>query len=177
MVSETVNFFRDKAPLRGGWVIVSVAVILLFSAPGAASEPSAAQLPPFPPLLSAVNKFRVDHDKRPLTLDFRLTRAAESQARYSAQTGRLDHIGHLGLDLGKRLDAVNYRWSHAGENLAAGQRDAEEVIEHWSVSPSHRRVLLGEGYWEAGVAMAKSGNGTGYWVLITATQLVRQRDE
>ncbi|MBT6349692.1 MAG: CAP domain-containing protein, partial [Proteobacteria bacterium] len=76
----------------------------------------------------------------------------------------------------KRLDAVDYRWSHAGENLAAGQQDAGEVIEHWSESPSHRRVLLGEAYWEAGVAMVKGGDGTYYWVLITATQLVRQGD-
>ena len=174
MVSETANFFRGRSPLRVGWVIVSVAIILLFSAPGAASEPSAAHLPP---LLSAVNKFRVDHDKRPLRLDSRLTRAAESQAHYSARTGLLDHTGHLGLDLEKRLDGVDYRWSHAGENLAAGQRDAAEVIDHWSESPSHRRVLLGEAYWEAGVATVKSGDGTYYWVLITATQLVSQGDE
>jgi len=174
MVSETANFFRDKTLIRGGWVIISIAIILLFSAPGAASEPSAAHLPP---LLNAVNKFRVDHGRRPLTLDFRLTRAAESQAVYSARTGLLDHSGHLGLNLGKRLDGVDYRWSHAGENLAAGQRDAAEVIEHWSDSPSHRRVLLGEAYWEAGVAMVKSDEGTYYWVLITATQLVRQGDE
>ncbi|MGY8994764.1 MAG: CAP domain-containing protein, partial [Rhodospirillales bacterium] len=92
-------------------------------------------------------------------------------------TSLLDHTGHLGLDLGKRLDGVDYRWSHAGENLAAGQRDAAEVIDYWSESPSHRRVMLGETYWEAGVAMIKSGNGTCYWVLITATQLVRSGDE
>jgi len=168
MVSATAKFFRGRSPVRDGRMAVSVAIILLFSAPGAASDPSAAQLPP---LLSAVNNYRANHDRRPLTSDSRLTRAAESQARYSARTGLLDHTGHLGLELGKRLDAVNYRWSRAGENLAAGQRNAADVIDHWSESPSHRRVMLGEAYWEAGVAMVKNGDGTYYWALITATPL------
>ncbi len=54
----------------------------------------------------------------------------------------------------------------AGENLAAGQQNPQEVMEDWMASPSHRENLLRDYYTSLGVAVRADENGRLYWVQL-----------
>lgn len=65
----------------------------------------------------------------------------------------------------KRIISSGYRASAVGENLAAGQRSAGEVVEQWMNSESHRENLLSPEWREVGVAVRAGGAFETYWVL------------
>ncbi|MFA5746710.1 MAG: CAP domain-containing protein [Candidatus Paceibacterota bacterium] len=48
-----------------------------------------------------------------------------------------------------------YSYQKAGENLAIGFVDGEEVVQAWNDSPSHRANLVNPGYQEIGIGIAK----------------------
>jgi hypothetical protein len=68
-----------------------------------------------------------------------------------------DFLDHVGRYSGSRLKdrARQAGYGHGvllGENLARGQRTAEEAIQGWMSSPGHRANLLHPGFREIGVA-------------------------
>ena len=69
----------------------------------------------------------------------------------------------------KRIISSGYRASAVGENLAAGQRSAGEVVKQWMNSESHRQNLLLPEWREAGVAVRAGGTYDMYWVIELAS--------
>ena len=59
-------------------------------------------------------------------------------------------------------------FSMAAENIAAGQRTPEEVVESWMNSPGHRANILGDCK-ELGVGLALGGHYGYYWTQCFAT--------
>jgi uncharacterized protein YkwD len=57
---------------------------------------------------------------------------------------------------------VDYR--AAGENIAAGQKTPEDVVNSWMNSSGHRANILSENFTAIGVGVAEDVNGTLYWV-------------
>lgn len=55
------------------------------------------------------------------------------------------------------------RFSAAGENIAMGQRTAQEVMNAWMNSPGHRANILSPSYTQIGVGCAKTSSGVLYW--------------
>jgi uncharacterized protein YkwD len=51
-----------------------------------------------------------------------------------------------------------YNWSWAGENIAMGQRTAEEVMNSWMNSSGHRSNILSSSFKEIGFGVTKMGN-------------------
>ncbi|MCH5194569.1 MAG: hypothetical protein J1F11_11445 [Oscillospiraceae bacterium] len=60
---------------------------------------------------------------------------------------------------------TNITYSAAGENIAAGQRSAEEVMDDWMNSPGHRANILSDNFGKIGVGCYKYG-GMYYWVQV-----------
>jgi len=54
-------------------------------------------------------------------------------------------------------------FSYAGENIAAGQRTPEEVVNGWMNSPGHRANIMNPNYTQIGVGLAKGGSYGFYW--------------
>lgn len=61
------------------------------------------------------------------------------------------------------MEAFGIRFSAAGENIAQGQRTAQEVVNGWMNSPGHRANILSSVYNQIGVGAAKASNGTITW--------------
>ena len=55
---------------------------------------------------------------------------------------------------------------YAGECLAYGYKTAEEVIDAWMDSPSHKRVLLIDDFEYIGVGCYESDDGTPYYCVL-----------
>ncbi len=62
------------------------------------------------------------------------------------------------------MENMGIRFSAAGENIAMGQRSAQEVMTAWMNSPGHRANILNPTYTVIGVGAAKTSSGTLYWV-------------
>ncbi|MEQ9561926.1 MAG: CAP domain-containing protein, partial [Woeseiaceae bacterium] len=104
----------------------------------------------------------------PLRADTALERAAALHAQDMAENNFLGHAGSSGSLPGERATAAGYAWSAIGENVAAGQTSAEEVVQTWLDSPGHCENLMSPDYSETGVAHAvsnRSDKGT-YWVQV-----------
>ena len=89
-----------------------------------------------------------------LTLSPLLTKAAAAQAADMAAKNYMGHRGSDGSEVGVRVTRAGYRWRSVGENVAAGQPDAETVVKAWLDSPGHCENLMGPQFREMGVAFA-----------------------
>jgi uncharacterized protein YkwD len=97
-----------------------------------------------------------------------LQHAAQSHAQDMGENNFLGHEGSSGSLPGDRAAAAGYAWSSIGENVAAGQTTAEEVVDTWFASSGHCENLMSPDYTETGVAHAvshSSDKGT-YWAQI-----------
>lgn len=106
----------------------------------------------------------------PLTLSALLNEAALGHARDMAARGEPSHNGSDGSLPGDRITRAGYTWRASGENVAAGQRDADAVVAAWLASPGHCATLMGPYFTETGVAfaLAPSKNPAIYWTQVFA---------
>jgi uncharacterized protein YkwD len=116
-------------------------------------------------LLARHNAERQARGLAPLGHDPRLSAAAAGHARWMAATGRLSHDEPGGRDPFRRIAEQGIRYSAAGENIAAGQTDAAQVVGDWLASPGHRRNVLNPNFHAMGAAAVNAANGTRYWVV------------
>lgn len=82
-------------------------------------------------------------------------RAQESAVKFS-------HTRPNGTDWHTALAAYNVKYRYAGENLAQGQRSANEAVIGWMNSPGHKENLLRPEYTSLGVGVHYL-NGTLTW--------------
>ena len=108
---------------------------------------------------------------QPLTFAPALTSAALIHSADMAARGSLDHQGSDGTRSGERITRAGYLWQAAGENIAAGQRDADAVVAGWLTSPGHCATLMGSYFTETGIgfALAPTKNPSIYWTQVFAT--------
>lgn len=66
-----------------------------------------------------------------------LREAAQAHSDDMVRNNFFAHTGSNGSTAGDRVSATNYRWSSVRENLAAGQRDVQEVLAGLLNSPGH----------------------------------------
>src|SRR3546814_15125166 len=86
-----------------------------------------------------------------------------------ARRGYFSHVAPDGSNVGHRAQRAGYDWKRMLENIAAGQPTADEAVEGWIPSDSHRRAMLEPTVTEAGVGYSRSaarrvgkgGGGTG----------------
>ena len=93
----------------------------------------------------------------------------EAQAdRYACEMIFYDFFGHeneaTGSTLQDRAEQFGYDYFKIGENLAAGHRTPEEVVQAWMDSPGHRENLLDPEFTELGVGLSSGGEYGTYWV-------------
>jgi len=89
---------------------------------------------------------------QPLTLSPVLTRAAAAHAADMAKNNFMGHHGSDGSEAGDRVRRAGYVWRTVGENVAAGQPDAETVVKAWLDSPGHCENIMSPNFSEMGVA-------------------------
>ena len=88
-----------------------------------------------------------------------------------ASHGKLSHAGSDGSTHAERATRAGYRWRVVGENIAAGQPNAEQVVAGWLKSAGHCANLMDPDFSEMGVAFAaapQGGKGI-YWAQMFGT--------
>lgn len=99
----------------------------------------------------------------PLTLEPRLTKAAQGHADDMNVNTYFSHTGKDGSTLGTRVTRTGYSWWGLGENIALGYPDAAAVMAGWLGSDGHCANIMNPSFTQLGVG--KSGS---YWVQVFA---------
>jgi uncharacterized protein YkwD len=98
-----------------------------------------------------------------LTVDRRLTAAAQAHSVDMAVRGYFDHDSPDGRTPFQRIGDAGYPFSIAAENIAAGQRTAPDVLTGWMNSAGHRANILNCALTQIGVGYATGGSYGTYW--------------
>lgn len=119
-------------------------------------------------VVALVNQVRSRAGLAPLTVNRQLTQAAMGHAQDMAQNDFLSHTGSNGSTMQSRVEAAGYSWAALGENVAAGQPDAQSVMRSWMGSEGHRSNILSPDFTEIGVGYQANGNSTytHYWAQV-----------
>jgi uncharacterized protein YkwD len=114
-------------------------------------------------VVALVNTERARAGCGPVSIDAALQRAAQQHSDDMATRGYFSHTSPDGSTFADRIRAAGYRGGAIGENIAAGQRSAKEVMSGWMASPGHRANILNCAYRDIGVGYATGGPYGTYW--------------
>ena len=100
-----------------------------------------------------------------------LASVAAAHARDMAEHAELTHTGSDGSRPADRITRAGYEWRGSGENVAAGQRNADAVVAAWLESPGHCVNIMEPNFTEMGVAFVEvpGANPGIYWAQSFAT--------
>ncbi len=104
----------------------------------------------------------------PLVWNAVLGGVAEAHSRAMANGNFFSHLDREGLTPGDRAELAGYAGGQIGENIAAAQDSAQQVVDGWLASPGHCANLMNPQFRELGAAYAvdpKSDAGI-YWTAL-----------
>lgn len=104
----------------------------------------------------------------PLGWNATLAGVAEAHSRAMANGNFFAHKDRDGHTPGDRAELAGYAGTVIGENIAAGQASAQQVVEGWLASPGHCANLMNSHFRELGAAYAvdpQSDAGI-YWTAV-----------
>lgn len=104
----------------------------------------------------------------PLTWSEPLAQASLAHSRDMADRNDFRHEGKDGRQVGDRARQAGYRWRHIGENIAAGQGSAQQVVSGWLSSPGHCANIMDGNFREMGAAYAVNPKSEAsiYWTQV-----------
>ncbi len=123
-------------------------------------------------VLRLTNEFRAKNGLNPLVANDELDATATAHSKDMADQDYFDHTGQDGSKPWDRAETFGYEARSMGENIAAGYRTPEQVVQGWIDSPGHRANLLNESFTELGVGYHLLENDTGsvnyqrYWTQV-----------
>jgi uncharacterized protein YkwD len=103
-----------------------------------------------------------------LTRNAALMSAAQLQANQMAALNKMAHDlpGATFPSPDDRLDAVGYRMSASGENVAEGYPSPTAVVAGWMTSPGHRENIVSTKFTEMGAGVATAKNGRKFYAQV-----------
>lgn len=105
----------------------------------------------------------------PLTWNPLLAQAAFAHSIDMAQKHYFNHRQPDGSEPADRATAAGYRWLRVGENIASGQRTAQEAVAGWLDSPGHCANIMNPAFTDMGAAYAidpHNRNRTAFWTQV-----------
>lgn len=115
--------------------------------------------------IDIIDRTNIDRKKvglNPLRENSALSYAAYLRAKDILDNQDFSHIASKSGEIKaqRAIQIVGYRYSEAGENLAMGIDDPNEVVAQWILSPEHKTNLFSKVFNETGVAVL-NGNFQG----------------
>lgn len=115
-------------------------------------------------VLKLVNQERKKQGLTALTLSSKLTSVANTKAKDMAVNKYFAHESPTYGTPFQMLQKFGVKYSYAGENIAAGQKTPQQVMNSWMNSSGHRANILNKNYTELGVGFYAGGQYDTYWV-------------
>ncbi|MFD2923612.1 CAP domain-containing protein [Halobacillus naozhouensis] len=117
-------------------------------------------------VVQLVNEERAKEGLSPLKMHDRLSDLARMKSQDMADKGYFSHTSPTYGSPFDMMQQYNFSYSAAGENIAAGQRTPQEVVEGWMNSPGHRANIMNEHFTHIGVGYVEGGSYGTYWTQL-----------
>jgi hypothetical protein len=175
MPTETVALLVEVYRRAGTWRVRAVGQGYADGLAGLARDfgvdvaEETTQAGPLGEVVERTNAERARHGLAPLTTDARLAAAAQAHSADMVRRGFFAHENPDGKQVWDRAVAAGYAYRKVAENIAAGQRTAEEVVHGWMESPGHRANILDRDLTQIGVGRAEGGSYDVYWTQVFGT--------
>ncbi|MCX6766253.1 MAG: CAP domain-containing protein [Candidatus Moranbacteria bacterium] len=104
-------------------------------------------------VIELTNASRAEAGESALTVNSKLSQAAETKASDMVANNYFSHTSPAGATPWSWIQKENYDYIYAGENLAMDFHAAENMEEAWMASPTHRANILNQNYHEMGTAV------------------------
>lgn len=114
-------------------------------------------------VIRLTNAERQNRGLAPLQIDEEVSKVARIKSQDMRDRG---YFSHQSPTYGSPFDMLrNYGVSYraAGENIAAGQRTPQQVVQAWMNSQGHRQNILNSNYTHIGVGHVQGGSYGHYW--------------
>ena len=111
-------------------------------------------------VLDLTNAERTKAGLKPLQIDAALQKSAKQK---SADMAANNYFSHTSPTYGSPFDQMKQNgvtYSSAAENIAMGQRSAQDVVTAWMNSAGHRQNILTPGFTHIGIGYDANGH---YW--------------
>lgn len=134
-------------------LLLAIKVVIPYSAFQSASL--LGLTPPFDSreIIKVTNEARIAQNLQALRPDAKLDLAAAEKLNDMAIQEYFAHTSPTGVNPWYWIKDAQYKYSVAGENLAIGFVTANDTVQGWLNSPSHRANILNEQYLNIGVAV------------------------
>ena len=120
-------------------------------------------------ILDLTNKARKKEKLPALKASETLFNVARAHSANMAKQKKMEHV----LDAknpADRIKAAGYRYSYAGENIAAGNGwTLDEVFQTWMDSEPHKKNILTKEFTEIGIGIMRDGQNKFYYTQVFAT--------
>jgi len=113
-----------------------------------------------------VNQTRQSIGLPKLTENPKLSQAAQLKAQNMIQDNYFSHTSPGGVTPWFWFLKAGYNYKYAGENLAIGFYESEEVFQAWLDSPTHKANIVNSHYTEIGTAVLKGYGGADTVVVV-----------
>ncbi len=117
-------------------------------------------------LVDLTNQTRQNSGLAPLNINPLLERAALLKAQDMLKNNYFAHTSPSGATPWYWFSEAGYKYQSAGENLAAGFIDTNELMQAWRNSPSHLANILNPKYKEIGMAVIRGNFQGGNTALV-----------
>jgi uncharacterized protein YkwD len=127
--------------------------------------------------LTLINNYRAQNAAGPLQVSIALETASQWMSNDMATNNYFSHTDSLGRSSGARLAAFNYPYTPWGENIAAGNSDAQSTFTQWQTACdpdasgnctyAHRQNMLNPSFQVIGIARAFGASSTYGWYWTT----------
>lgn len=104
-------------------------------------------------IIALTNDLRTAQNVTPLKESYVLDQAAQAKVTDMFAVNYFAHVSPKGKGAADWLKMFGYNYAVAGENLAMGFVDAEEVVKAWKDSPTHYSNLIDPDFSQIGVAL------------------------
>ena len=117
-------------------------------------------------VLSLVNAERAKAGLKALKMSEELRSIANLKSRDMGEKGYFDHNSPTYGSPFQMLQDFGVHYRAAGENIAAGQKTPEEVMQSWMNSSGHRANILNANFDTLGVGIYNGGQYGIYWTQL-----------
>jgi uncharacterized YkwD family protein/spore coat assembly protein SafA len=114
-------------------------------------------------VIDLVNTERAKVGLPSLKANWEVSRVARYKSADMRDQGYFQHDSPVYGSPFTMLRSFGVSFESAGENIAAGQRTPQEVVQSWMNSPGHRQNILHPQFTQIGVGLAKGGKYGFYW--------------
>ena len=117
-------------------------------------------------VLELVNEQRANYGLAPLSYSKELEAVAYAHSKDMAQNNYFSHTNLSGQSPFDRIHAAGISYRSAAENIAAGQKTPQEVVNAWMNSAGHRANILNSSVTKMGVGIYSGGSYGTYWTQL-----------